>query len=116
MSVVGRLKSALGFDERREHSRQQVPRLTVKIDGRKYGAIDWSMGGCRINAPAAALQVKQKVDGQVTLDGADGRGKFIAEIVRVAADGDIGLRWLELSPNIFVAMAPHASTAASPKR
>lgn len=36
----------------------------------------------------------------------EGRGEFVAEVVRVAGPGGIGLRWLELSPHIFVAMGP----------
>ena len=103
MSVIERLKNAVERIERRRHLRTGSPVLTVNVDGRKYRAMDWSLGGCRIQA-SSTFQLKQQVRGRVRLAGADGRGEFVAEVVRVEADGQVALRWLELSPHVFVAM------------
>ena len=105
MTVADRLKNALGWIERRQHPRTSGPRLTLKFDGQKYKTVDWSLGGCRIHAPAAPLKVTQRVAGRVRLSGADGRGEFVAETVRVDGDGHVALRWLEISPHIFAAMS-----------
>jgi PilZ domain len=110
MTVVERLKTALGLGtapdgvERREHPRIDGPLLTLKFGGGKYKSVDWSLGGCRIHAPDGGFQLRQQVSGRVKLAGADGRGGFTAEIVRLDADGHVSLRWLELAPHIFVAM------------
>ena len=110
MSVVERLKSALGLGaapdgvERREHPRIAGPRLTLKFGGDKYKSVDWSLGGCRIQAPGAQFQLRQQVAGRIKLAGGAGRGDFVAEIVRIDADGHVSLRWLEMAPDVFVAM------------
>lgn len=106
MTVADRLKNALGWIERRQHPRTTSPLLTVKFEGQKYKTVDWSLGGCRIHAPAAQLKLTQRVAGRVWLAGAEGRGEFVAEIVRVDRDGHVALRWLEISPHIFAAMNP----------
>ncbi len=106
MTVADHLKRALDWVERRQHPRTGSSRLTLKIDGQKYKTVDWSLGGCRIQAPAAdAFRLQQRVTGRLRLADADGPGDFVAEIVRIEADGQVALRWLELSPQIFVAMS-----------
>jgi hypothetical protein len=105
MSVVERFKKALDWVERRQHPRSGTPVLTLKFDGQTYDAVDWSLGGCRIQAPAGQFQLAQRVGGRIRLAGTDGRGKFVAEIVRLDSDGQVALRWLEISPYIFVAMS-----------
>jgi len=110
MTVVERLKNALGLGDRseaadrRQHPRVQGPLLTLKFDGEKYKSLDWSLGGCRIRAPGGHFQLRQQLRGRIKIVGADGRGEFVAEIVRIDADGHVSLRWLELSPHIFAAM------------
>jgi len=110
MTVVDRLKSALGLGEspdeaeRREHPRIAGALLTLKFGGGKYKSVDWSLGGCRILAPDAQFQLHQQVSGRIKLAGGDGRGAFVAEIVRIDASGHVSLRWLELEPHVFVAM------------
>jgi PilZ domain-containing protein len=110
MTVIERLKTALGLGtapdgvERREHPRIQGPRLTLRFGGEKYKSVDWSLGGCRIHAAGGQLQLRQQIAGRIKLAGADGRGEFTAEIVRIDAEGHVSLRWLDLSPHIFVAM------------
>lgn len=104
MSVVDRLKDAAAWIERRQHARTGSPLLKLKFDGEKYKALDWSLGGCRIRVPGHGFQLTQRIAGRVWLDGADNRGEFVAEVVRLEADGEVALRWLELSPHIFVAM------------
>ncbi len=110
MTVVERLKTALGLNgspdgsERREHPRIAGPLLTLKFGGGKYKSVDWSLGGCRIAAANGQFQLRQQISGRIKIAGGDGRGDFTAEIVRVDADGHVSLRWLEISPHIFVTM------------
>ena len=103
MSVGKLLRESLGLTERRQHPRSDQPELTLRFGGQDYTAVDWSLGGCRINADAARFQVKQRIQGRMQLEGSDGRGEFLAEVVRIVENGDVALRWLELSPYIFMA-------------
>ena len=106
MSVSDLLRDSLGLGERRQHPRTDQPKLMLRFDGQKYQTVDWSLGGARIKANGGpALQVRQHIQGQLQLEGADERGEFMAEVVRVGENGDIGLRWLELSPHIFMTVA-----------
>jgi len=82
-----------------------MPKLTLRFADRKYKTVDWSLGGCRINGDAAQFRVRQRIEGRLQIEGAEERGEFIAEVVRVGDNGDIGLRWLELSPHIFMTVA-----------
>jgi hypothetical protein len=106
MTVVERLRNALGFGERRQHPRISRPAMTVKVNGRSYLALDWSLGGCRLKAGVGEFQVKQRVTGSVRLEAFDDTGVFAAEVVRLNPDGDVGLRWVEISPVLFQAMRP----------
>ena len=111
MTVVGRLKTALGLGgapdglERRAHPRVKGPLLTLRFGGGKYKSVDWSLGGCRILAPDSQFQLHQQLAGRIKVAGGDGRGDFVAEIVRIDAGGHVSLRWLELSPHVFVTMS-----------
>jgi PilZ domain len=100
--------SALGTSEahieRRKHRRTDKPPLALRVAGEQYRALDWSLGGCRINDGTSRFQVKQQIEGRLDLESAEGRGEFVAEVVRVGANGDVGLRWLELPPDLFMAM------------
>ena len=91
--------------ERRQHARVAAPAMVVTIDGVNYTALDWSLGGCRIKGEAAQFRLRQHIQGHLQLDGADERGEFMAEVVRIVENGDVGLRWLELSPHIFMTVA-----------
>jgi hypothetical protein len=110
MSVVERLKNALGLGnapagaDRRQHPRKDGPLLTLKFGGEKYKSVDWSLGGCRIQTPPGHLRANQQVTGRIHIAGASERGKFVAEIVRIDAAGQASLRWLEMSPHIFLTM------------
>ena len=104
MTVGNFLRDSLGLAERREHPRTDLPKLTLRFGGQKFKTVDWSLGGCRINGDASQFQIKQRIQGRMQLEGAEGRGDFLAEVVRVVENGDVGLRWLELSPHIFMAM------------
>jgi len=105
MSVSDLLRDSLGLGERRQHPRTDQPRLTLRFDGQKYETVDWSLGGCRIKGEAAQFRLRQHIQGHLQLDGADERGEFMAEVVRIVENGDVGLRWLELSPHIFMTVA-----------
>jgi hypothetical protein len=103
MSLGSTLGTSEDRTERRKYQRTDKPPLALRVAGQKYRALDWSLGGCRINDDTSRFRVKQQIEGRLDLDG-PGRGEFIAEVVRVGDNGDVGLRWLELPPDLFIAM------------
>lgn len=109
MSVTERFQKALDWVERRRHPRSDTPVLTLKLEGQTYKAADWSLGGCRIRGAVGQFRINQRVAGRVKLAGADGGGAFVAEVVRAESDGQVALRWLEISPHVFVAMSSRRS-------
>jgi len=98
------LRESQDRTERRKHRRTGTPPLALRVGGQKYRALDWSLGGCRINDGTSRFRLKQQVEGRLDLEGPEARGEFIAEVVRVGDNGDVGLRWLELPPDLFVAL------------
>jgi hypothetical protein len=90
--------------ERRAHGRHDTPSLTLMVGRRKFAALDWSLGGCRIAAEPGEYRRGNRLEGTLWLDGCP-RGEFLAEFVRGTETGEYGLRWLEITASTFVAMA-----------
>ncbi len=93
--------------DRRKHARITTPSLQLKIDGRKYRTLDWSLGGLRINGFHADVKPRDRLSGTIAGVGGvggGGPGEFVAEVMRVAENGDVSVRLLEISPAIFLAM------------
>ena len=105
MSVSDLLRESLGLGERRQHPRTDQPKLTLRVEGQTYETVDWSLGGCRINGATAPFRLRQHIHGHLQLEGAEEQGEFVAEVVRIVDNGDVGLRWLELSPHLFMTVA-----------
>ena len=90
--------------ERRQTQRFSLPAVTLVSGPDRFETIDWSVSGCRITQPSAALKFRDRIEGTIFLEGEQRHGAFVAEVMRLTADGDVGLRWLEVSPPVMSAM------------
>lgn len=96
---IKRLRTA----ERRRYQRIELSPLKLKIDGKRYNTVDWSLGGFKIGRYHVPLASGDKVSGRITLEhGAS--GEFVAEVVGVREDGEVAFRLVEITPSIFLAM------------
>ncbi len=90
--------------DRRKHARITTPSLQLKIDGHKYRTLDWSLGGLRINGFHTDVKPRDRLSGTISGVGDLRPGEFVAEVLRVAENGDVSVRLLEISPAFFLAM------------
>lgn len=105
MNILSRAITAIGSRDRRVYRRFSYPALHLEIDGKRLRAIDWSLGGFRINGYHEELKIGDRLTGQIKSINSSGPGTFVAEVVRIADTGEVGLRLLEITPAVFVAMA-----------
>jgi hypothetical protein len=103
--MIRQILMRLGLGERREHRRYRHRTLKLKTDQGNFESIDWSLGGCRIPAYEPKPAIGDQLTGVVTGIGVGNRGDFVAEVVRFTKTGEIGLRWLEMDPHTFMALA-----------
>ncbi len=90
--------------DRRHHARVATPSIALTIDDRHYETLDWSLGGFRLGGFRADVKPRDRISGTVGSVGDAGPGEFVAEVMRVAENGDISVRLLEISPATFLAM------------
>lgn len=98
-SVIKRLHAA----ERRRFQRIELPRIRLRIDGKRYDAIDWSLGGFKVGRCHLSLASGENVAGRIQLEHGPS-GEFVAEVVGVREDGEVAFRLLEITPSVFLAM------------
>ena len=94
--------SSPGRDERREHRRYQDRPLNIKIGKHKFPALDWSMGGFRFYPDGLELARKDKIDGQIS--GRRVKGSFSGEVVNVRDNGEVGIRFHNISRSLMSAL------------
>lgn len=90
--------------DRRRTPRYRRPRLKLRIDGRTYRTVDWSLGGVRISDFAGPLHPLERLEGRLRVPGGPG-GAIVAEVIWIGDDGDVGLRFLEIEPKLFLALS-----------
>jgi PilZ domain len=105
MNILSRASTAIGSLERRAHRRFSYPALQLEIDGKRFKTTDWSLGGFRITGYRGAPKIGDRLSGQIKSLNSSAPGTFVAEVVRIAETGEIGLRLLEITPAVFLAMA-----------
>ncbi len=91
--------------DRRRHRRIQSSKLTIFIDNKRYKTNDWSLGGFRIVVPGNEFTPNQRISGAIHGPGMFDRGKYEATISWVSDDGEIGVHFIELSHESFLAMS-----------
>ncbi len=103
MGIIDGIKRRVQESERRAHARHTSDSLRVLIENRRYKTVDWSLGGFKLERCKLTLSAKDRVHGKIDFD-ASVDGEFVAEVVHVSETGDIGFRFLEISPRLFLAM------------
>lgn len=98
------LKRLVYQKDRRRHVRHTSTSLTVTVDGHKYKTVDWSLGGFRLAGFHRPVAAKDRIAGLLAPP-KGAKGDFVAEIVWTADDGHLGVRFLEITPRTFLAMA-----------
>ncbi len=95
--------------DRRQHERHRRPSIRVRYHDRRVQAVDWSLGGCLLPAPEPPfeppLRIGDSFEGEISGIGLGNSGDFMAEVVRITEDGELGLRWLELDSYVFMALS-----------
>lgn len=104
MEITGLFRFPWWRRERRLQPRTRTPSLTLIVDHRFYPTLDWSLGGCRIKGAPGTYKVGDRLEGGLDLSGFQEPGEFVAEVVRAGDQGELGLRWLEITRNLFRAM------------
>jgi len=92
-------------DERRRHRRVYGRPIKVVLEDKAYKTLDWSLGGFRINNYHRELKRGDRLSGVIGPFARVKPGDCVVEVVRVAENGDIGAKFVEIAPRIFVAMA-----------
>lgn len=91
--------------DRRHHRRVYDRPIKVRVEGRRYDTLDWSLSGFRINDYHRTLEYGDRLSGTIgPLDGIKA-GDFVVEVVRTTDNGDVGVRFIEISSEIFLAMS-----------
>lgn len=103
--MIRRVLLKLVGGERRAHAREYRRKLVLKTDRGKFETLDWSLGGCRIGPIEPRPKVGDEFSGVITGIGLANRGEFLAEVVRLGKNGEIGLRWLEMDPHTFMSLS-----------
>ncbi|MFZ5930105.1 MAG: PilZ domain-containing protein [Pseudomonadota bacterium] len=91
--------------ERRRHRRTQSSKLTIFVNDKRYKTNDWSLGGFRVVVPGNNFVTNQRISGAIHGPGFFDRGAYEATIVWTADDGEIGVHFIELSHESFLAMS-----------
>lgn len=90
--------------EKRKHPRHRQPALVIRTEGACHKTRDWSLGGFRLDGFHQPLAPKDRISGTIALGRFGERGEFVAEVARMSEESGIGLRLLEISPQVFLSM------------
>lgn len=92
--------------ERRGHPRRRKPPMILLIGQHSIETIEWSLGGCRVAASAIGktpVRPGDRLTGQLHVPRAP-EGRFIAEVMRISPEGEVGMRWIEITGSTFATM------------
>ena len=95
----------LAHVERRQHPRITHKPLIVSIGRHNYKTVDWSLGGFRLPKLHGEARPGLRLSGEIDGLRAAKPGRFVAEVVHVTDEGEVGARFLEISPAFFIAMS-----------
>ncbi|MEQ9641646.1 MAG: PilZ domain-containing protein [Alphaproteobacteria bacterium] len=95
-----------GWDaDGRAYRRRDSRQMTLVIDDEEIVPVDWSLGGFRLRATPQRYPRGTHLHGQVKGGPDWPKGAFVAQVVWAKDDGAIGLRIIEITPEVFLAMA-----------
>lgn len=103
MGILEGIKRCVQEAERRLHARYGSDALRVVIGTRRYRTLDWSLGGFKLEGCKLALAPDDQVRGRIAFKNKM-RGKFVAKVTHVGEAGEIGFRFVEVSPQVLLSM------------
>ena len=104
MGLFEKFNAWFRFRDRRAHVRYVIPRLTIIHNGVEYQTTDWSLGGFKLDDFEETLRTGKELEGEIILEGGE-KGEFSAEIISIDTSGDIRVRFLAITPKVFLAMS-----------
>ncbi len=104
MGFLQKISTWFHHRDRRAHVRYEIPRVIITHDGVDYRITNWSLGGFKLDDFCATLHVGKKLEGEIRLEGGE-KGVFSAEIVKIGDSGNISVRFLAITPSVFLAMS-----------
>ena len=104
-------KPASGSQERRVHRRYDDRPLNIKIGKHKFPALDWSMGGFRFYPDGLELARKDRIEGRIS--GRRLKGDFSGEVASVRDNGEVGVRFHNISKSLLSALGGYAAAKRS---
>jgi hypothetical protein len=85
--------------EFRRDRRYPVPPLAVRISGRDYPAVNWSLGGFQIEAGDTGFAVGDEVEGDLQMPEISRSCSFVGEIIWIRRRGGaVGAKFTALAP------------------
>lgn len=91
---------SIGRVEFRRDRRYPAPPLVVRIEGRDYPALNWSLGGFQIEAGDLALTIGDGVEGILYMSQTSRSCSFVGEIIWTERDPRaVGVKFTALAPN-----------------
>ncbi len=103
MGIFDDIKRQIQEAGRRLHARHTSDAMRVMIGRRRYRTSNWSLGGFKLEGCALALSAEDQVRGRIAFKGM-APGEFVAEVTHVGKAGEVGFRFLELSPHLLLSM------------
>jgi len=99
------VRTSFDRHEFRRDRRYPVPPILVRIQGRDYKSLNWSLGGFRIEARDLGLAVGDGIAGSLHMIQIDHTCDFTAEIIWAdREEGDVGARFVEIAPDGLAAL------------
>lgn len=86
---------------RRKSPRYKQPRLKVRVNGRSYRTVDWSLGGVRLENYDAGAARRERIEGKIKIPGGPS-GDFLGEVIWTNEAGEAGVHFIEIAPEVFV--------------
>ena len=91
--------------EFRRDRRYPVPPLVVRIQGRDYTSVNWSLTGFRIDAGDLGLSAGDGIAGSLHMSDIDHTCPFTAEVIWTEREeGDVGAKFIEIAPDCVAAL------------
>jgi len=103
MPIVGILRK-VGFNlDRRTHPRITGPQIVLHVDDKQLRSLNWSLGGFLVEGLTGLLP-GDRIEGELSPPKGGHKGDFSAEVVRIAAKGIVGARFINIDSRTFLAL------------
>ena len=76
--------------------------VAVRLEGARYRPLNWSPSGFQLEGYHRDLRPRDRLSGTAVAGPFGPPGTFVAQVVRVRPAGPISLRFIEISPELFL--------------